>query len=202
MVDIDPVVMNACSKFMPKVMVQWNSKCGKYKIHGFLPLEEIVIVAIVLYVSGLRRIPIQTRGSKVHNCWGWRLRGNGKAKGMTTNAICRVIQHWANKCPFQSDPEQRFDFIFGDLTDTPIQVDESGDKCDANSNPDNVTWTFIKEVRGKILKLFFIKCNSTLPNRSWLAPSDYWNQVVATWLTVRVRARSVLSTTTRRWQPI
>ena len=47
---------------------------------------------------------------------------------------------------FQSDTEQRFDFIFGDLTDTPIQVDEGEDKCDANSNPDNVTWTFIQEV--------------------------------------------------------
>ena len=47
---------------------------------------------------------------------------------------------------FQCNREERFDFIFGDLTDTPIQIEDSKDKCDANSNPDNVTWTFIKEV--------------------------------------------------------
>ena len=60
--------------------------------------------------------------------------------------LWRKTNHSNIERQFQSDPEQRFDFIFGDLTDTPIQVDESGDKCDANSNPDNVTWTFIKEV--------------------------------------------------------
>lgn len=99
MVDIDPVVMNACSKFMPKV-------CGEYLSKREGPRYTIV-------------------------------------EGDAFEEMEKL----------KSDPEQRFDFIFGDLTDTPIQVDESGDKCDANSNPDNVTWTFIKEILASSIRL-------------------------------------------------
>ncbi len=45
----------------------------------------------------------------------------------------------------------KFDFIFGDLTDTPIDATRSdsnngGGIVNANSNPDNVSWTFLGQI--------------------------------------------------------
>merc|ERR1711884_589994 len=99
MVDIDPVVMDACSKFMPKV-------CGEYISKREGPNYKIV-------------------------------------EGDAFEEMEKLL----------SNREERFDFIFGDLTDTPIQIDDSRDKCDANSNPDNVTWTFIKEILASSIRL-------------------------------------------------